>query len=77
MIKNHENLFLENLRSVDKVIIFDEDTPLKLIKNLKPTILVKGGDWKIESIVGASFVQSNGGEVYSLKFVDNSQQLVL
>ena len=61
---------LENLRSVDFVEIFSEDTPLELIKMIKPSILVKGGDWKIDQIVGAKEVIQNGGEVFSLQFVD-------
>ena len=57
------------LRSVDEVIIFDELTPERLIKQVKPNVLVKGGDWKVEEIVGADFVTQNGGEVYSLTLV--------
>ncbi len=55
-----------HLKSVDFVTYFDEDTPLKLIQFLKPDILVKGGDWPIESIVGHEEVLQNGGEVFSL-----------
>lgn len=51
------------LTSVDYVIIFDEDTPLELIKWVKPDILVKGGDWAEDDIVGADFVKENGGRV--------------
>jgi rfaE bifunctional protein nucleotidyltransferase chain/domain len=61
---------LENLKSVDYVFIFDEQTPLNLIKELTPDVLVKGGDWKIEQIVGSDYVLKNGGKVYSLNFVD-------
>lgn len=61
---------LLSLRFVDYVVIFDEDTPLGLIKLIKPSVLVKGGDWPIEKIVGADFVISNGGTVNSLPFVD-------
>lgn len=61
---------LANLRSVDFVEIFEEDTPLSLILKVKPNILVKGGDWKIEQIVGAKEVIANGGEVFSLQFID-------
>jgi len=60
---------LSNLRSVDHVEIFEEDTPLNLIKKIRPQILVKGGDWKIDQIVGAHEVISWGGAVYSLNFV--------
>lgn len=54
------------LESVDWVTLFKEDTPLELIKTLKPDILVKGGDWKAENIVGADIIKSNGGEVFSI-----------
>ncbi len=54
------------LRSVDEVIVFDELTPEKLIHKLKPDVLVKGGDWPIDQIVGSEFVRNNGGAVYSL-----------
>jgi rfaE bifunctional protein nucleotidyltransferase chain/domain len=56
------------LKSVDEVVIFEEDTPLNLIQKVKPNILVKGGDWAPDTIVGSDFVLSNGGEVLSLPF---------
>ena len=68
--ENDRKFVLENLRCVDAVEIFEEDTPLELIKTIKPTILVKGGDWKVDQIVGGREVLSWGGEVLSLKFVD-------
>ncbi len=55
-----------HLESVDYVTCFDQDTPLEIIKLLKPHILVKGGDWAIENIVGADVVKTYGGLVYSL-----------
>jgi D-sedoheptulose 7-phosphate isomerase len=61
---------LLGLRSVDEVLVFDEPTPERLIKEVKPDVLVKGGDWKIEEIVGADFVIANGGEVHSLPLVE-------
>jgi D-sedoheptulose 7-phosphate isomerase len=61
---------LEGLKAVDEVRIFDENTPENLVKEIKPDVLVKGGDWKIEEIVGAEFVLQNGGEVYSLPLKD-------
>src|SRR5438045_165715 len=61
---------LEGLKAVDEVRIFDENTPENLIKEIKPDVLVKGGDWKIEEIIGADFVMQNGGEVYSLPLKD-------
>jgi rfaE bifunctional protein nucleotidyltransferase chain/domain len=61
---------LSQLKAVDFVEIFDQDTPLELILKVKPSILVKGGDWKIEQIVGAKEVLASGGDVFSLNFVD-------
>ncbi|ABS63510.1 rfaE bifunctional protein [Parvibaculum lavamentivorans DS-1] len=54
---------LAALASVDLVVIFEEDTPEALIKALRPDILVKGGDYTIDKIVGADFVQAHGGRV--------------
>ncbi|MCB9093395.1 MAG: D-glycero-beta-D-manno-heptose 1-phosphate adenylyltransferase [Halobacteriovoraceae bacterium] len=67
--EDDRKFILENLKSVDSVEIFEEDTPLELIMSIKPDILVKGGDWKIEQIVGAQEVLSWGGEVKSLSFI--------
>lgn len=61
---------MQNLRCVDAVEIFEEDTPLELIKLIRPKILVKGGDWKIDQIVGGREVINWGGEVLSLNFVN-------
>ena len=58
------------LKSVDFVIGFGESTPEKLIQQVRPNYLVKGGDWKKKDIVGSSFVKSYGGKVKSLPFVD-------
>lgn len=60
---------LQNLKAVDFVEIFSEQTPLKLIKKINPDILAKGGDWKVEQIVGADYVLGNGGQVFSLNLV--------
>ncbi|MDR1546306.1 MAG: D-glycero-beta-D-manno-heptose 1-phosphate adenylyltransferase [Deltaproteobacteria bacterium] len=57
---------LAALVMVDAVTIFEQDTPLELIKALKPDYLVKGGDWSVENIVGASEASSWGGRVKSL-----------
>ncbi len=59
-----------SLLCTDAVCLFDEDTPLELIQLLKPDILVKGGDYNINTIVGADFVQENGGEVHVIPFVE-------
>lgn len=68
--ENDRKFVLSNLRCVDAVEIFSEETPLDLINLVRPLVLVKGGDWKIDQIVGAKEVQSWGGEVLSLDFVD-------
>ena len=59
---------LAALRVVDLVVPFDEDTPLELIKKIRPDHLVKGGDWKISDIVGNEFVTEHGGKVHSIPF---------
>lgn len=61
---------LAALKSVDYTLLFEDDTPLKLIQKIAPDVLVKGGDWAIEQIVGAQDVLKSGGEVRSLQFVD-------
>lgn len=59
---------LLNLKAVDCVQIFTEQTPLEIIKLIRPNILVKGGDWRPDQIVGSDFVLSQGGVVKSLMF---------
>ncbi len=59
---------LAALEFVDAVVVFEEDTPLELIKIVLPDVIVKGGDWKPEQIVGSDIVLANGGEVKSLAF---------
>lgn len=56
-------LLLASLSVVDAVIVFEEDTPLELIKMLQPDVLVKGGDYTLEQIVGSKEVIANGGRV--------------
>ncbi len=60
---------LAALSCVDCVIIFDEEDPLKVIQYLKPHILVKGGDWKEEEIIGADVVKKAGGEVARIPYI--------
>ena len=62
-------IILSALKMVDLVVIFEEDTPLKLICELKPDILVKGGDYDFHSVVGASEVESWGGTVKIIPFL--------
>jgi len=57
------------LEYVDYVILFDEETPLNLITNIKPDVLVKGSDYKIEDIVGFDILQEYGGEIKTIDFV--------
>jgi D-beta-D-heptose 7-phosphate kinase/D-beta-D-heptose 1-phosphate adenosyltransferase len=54
------------LAAVDAVVLFSEDTPLGVIEALSPDVLVKGGDWDVEAIVGREHVRSRGGEVRSI-----------
>ena len=61
---------LAGLGCIDYVCLFSDETPIDLIKAVKPNVLVKGGDWKPEQIVGSDFVLERGGEVKSLKFVE-------
>ena len=62
---------LDKLKPVDLVTIFTEDTPFNLISKVIPDVLVKGGDWKEEDIVGSDVVKGHGGKVISLKVVDS------
>lgn len=61
---------LASLRSTDAVVIFDEETPLEIISFILPNTLVKGGDYTRETIVGRDVVESHGGRVLPLPFVD-------
>jgi rfaE bifunctional protein nucleotidyltransferase chain/domain len=61
---------LSNLKPVDYVVIFEEDTPLEIIKAIVPDILVKGADWSPDKIVGSDIVLNNGGEVKNISFVN-------
>jgi rfaE bifunctional protein nucleotidyltransferase chain/domain len=60
---------LSALKSVDFVTIFDEDTPFELIKAILPDILIKGGDYNINTIVGTDIVSENGGRVIVIPFI--------
>ena len=58
------------LQAVDYVTIFDQETPLALIARLLPDILVKGGDWSVDEIVGREEVEAAGGKVLSLPYIE-------
>jgi len=60
---------LAALEFVDMVVVFEEDTPEKLIRDILPDVLVKGGDWEISAIVGSDIVLANGGTVKSLDYL--------
>ncbi|MCL1889156.1 MAG: adenylyltransferase/cytidyltransferase family protein [Desulfovibrionaceae bacterium] len=61
---------LAHLSSVDYVIGFEEDTPLELIRTIRPQVLIKGGDWKISDIAGGTEVTASGGRVLSLPLLE-------
>lgn len=60
---------LASLESVDYVTVFDEETPVSIIKELKPDVIVKGSDWKEDEIVGGDFVKKIGGKVVTVPFI--------
>ena len=71
-INNEETraVVLAALECVDAIVLFNEDTPLQLIKFILPNVLVKGSDYKVETIVGYKEVTENGGEVKTIDFVE-------
>lgn len=72
ILKQDERAFvISNLKPVDFVVLFDEDTPSKIIDELIPDILVKGADWSIDKIVGKETVEKNGGVVQTIEFINN------
>ncbi len=68
--ENERAEILAALECVDAVTVFDEETPLQLIEALTPDVLVKGGDWPLEAIVGREHVESHGGRVLSLPLLE-------
>jgi len=68
--QNDRALVLSALKSVDFVVLFSDETPIKLIKEILPDFLVKGGDYTPETIVGADLVRENGGEVVVIPLVE-------
>lgn len=63
-------LVLAALEVVDYVVFFEEDTPYNIISQVKPDVLVKGGDYQLENIVGADVVRARGGQVLTIPFVE-------
>jgi D-beta-D-heptose 7-phosphate kinase/D-beta-D-heptose 1-phosphate adenosyltransferase len=68
--ENERAEVLAAFECVDVVTVFDEETPLKLIEALTPDVLVKGGDWPLEAIIGREHVLSHGGRVLSLPLLE-------
>jgi D-beta-D-heptose 7-phosphate kinase/D-beta-D-heptose 1-phosphate adenosyltransferase len=68
--QEHRAIVLAALECVDYVLIFEEEDPFKLISLLKPHVLVKGGDWTKDTIIGRDLVEANGGKVYSLPLIN-------
>ena len=68
--ENERAEMLCHLTVVDAVVLFDEETPLKLIEAINPQVLVKGGDWSVDDIVGSDTVIKNGGLVRSLSLIE-------
>lgn len=69
--ENERAFLLSNLKAVDYVVLFNEDTPAEIIDYLIPDVLIKGADWAIDKIVGRETVEKNGGEVKTIQFVTN------
>ncbi|KAF0151278.1 MAG: Bifunctional sugar kinase/adenylyltransferase [Ignavibacteria bacterium] len=73
VVPQHERAFIvSSLKPVDYATIFEEDTPFNIISLLIPDVLVKGADWSKDKIVGADVVESNGGSVETIKFVNQT-----
>jgi len=68
--EQERSIVLCGLESVDYVIVFDEETPRELIALILPDVLVKGGDWSIDKIVGREEVEGAGGQVFSLPYLE-------
>jgi len=70
MNQNARALLLASLHVVDAVVLFEEETPLQLIEKITPQVLVKGGDYTPENIVGADWVLQHGGEVKTIPLLE-------
>jgi rfaE bifunctional protein nucleotidyltransferase chain/domain len=68
--QDNRAIILASLNPVDFVVLFDEDTPARLIDAIIPDVLVKGADWSLDKIEGRETVIKNGGEVKNIKFVN-------
>lgn len=68
--ENSRSTIMASLQFVNAVVLFDEDTPYELIKQLQPDVLVKGSDYKAEDIVGYDLVKAKGGEIVTIDFLE-------
>ncbi len=68
--ENSRSLIIASLQFVNAVVLFDEDTPYDLIKQVQPDVLVKGSDYKPEDIVGFDIVKTKGGEIVTIDYLD-------
>lgn len=68
--QNHRAYLLSALQCVDSVVLFSEETPIRLIEAIRPDVLVKGGDYTPDTVVGAEIVQNAGGKVVILDLID-------
>jgi rfaE bifunctional protein nucleotidyltransferase chain/domain len=68
--QNHRAEVLASLESVDYVVMFDEPDPLRVIQEIEPNVLVKGGDWSTDAIVGRDVVERTGGTVMSIPLIE-------
>ena len=68
--QNHRAYLLSALQCVDSVVLFSEDTPIKIIEAIRPDVLVKGGDYTPETVVGAEVTEKHGGKVVILDLID-------
>lgn len=69
MSEEDRGFILTGLKSVDAVVVFNEETPYNIISSIYPDVLVKGGDYHINQIVGKDVVEKNGGKVITVNFI--------
>lgn len=70
--QSERGFIISNLKAVDYVTFFDEETPYEVIKIIVPDVLIKGADWAPENIVGKDIVEANGGTVQTIEFVNQT-----
>ena len=75
--ENERALLLASLSFVDAIVLFSEENPINLIDVLKPDVLAKGGDYKVEDIPGHEIIEETGGEVTLIPFVDGSSSTLI